>query len=94
MSRGKSNTDKPLPNPVEVLQSLIQDAAPFKEQVDRNAKVLSQAALRKLDVVSRAEFDAQAAVLERTRSLVKQLETRVQELTQQLDALDHHDPST
>lgn len=93
MSQAKSNNGTPLPNPVEVLQSLMQEAAPLKEQMDRNAKVLSEAALRKLDVVSRAEFDAQTAVLQRTRGLVEQLERRVQELTQQLDALDRHDPS-
>ena len=93
MSQAKSNNGKPLPNPVEVLQSLMQEAAPLKEHMDRNAKVFSEAALRKLDVVSRAEFDAQTAVLQRTRSLVEQLERRVQELTQQLDALGPRDPS-
>ncbi|MDO3383046.1 accessory factor UbiK family protein [Gilvimarinus algae] len=39
-----------------------------------------QAALRKLDLVTREEFDAQAAVLARTRARLEALEARVTEL--------------
>ncbi|EED34405.1 conserved hypothetical protein [Luminiphilus syltensis NOR5-1B] len=53
---------------------------PVIEQLDRNARSLAQSALAKLDVVSRAEFDAQTEVLRRTRQ-------RVEELEQTLDAL-------
>jgi BMFP domain-containing protein YqiC len=36
--------------------------------------------LRRLDLVTREEFDAQRAVLERAREMVTQLEARVSEL--------------
>lgn len=39
-----------------------------------------QAALRKLDLVTREDFDAQAAVLARTRARLEALEARVTEL--------------
>jgi len=54
------------------------------EQIDRNAKALAQSALAKLEVVNRAEFDAQAAVLKRTRQKVELLEAEVERLTQLL----------
>jgi BMFP domain-containing protein YqiC len=44
-------------------------------------------ALSRLDVVSREEFDAQAAILERTRARVVALEAELEELTRELEAL-------
>lgn len=43
-------------------------------------RTLMQSALNKMELVSRDEFDAQAAVLARTRALVEALEQRVAEL--------------
>jgi BMFP domain-containing protein YqiC len=45
-------------------------------------------ALSKLDVVSRAEFDAQAAVLQRTRAKVDELEQTLAALSAELDKAD------
>lgn len=76
-----------------VFEKLMQDGGPmggqFKAQVDKNAKALAQAALSKLDVVSRAEFDAQGEVLKRTRAKVDQLEKTIDELNQKLDELEN-----
>ena len=47
------------------------------DQINRNAKMLAQSALSRLDVVSRAEFDAQSAVLQRTRQKIEALEIEV-----------------
>jgi BMFP domain-containing protein YqiC len=44
--------------------------------------------LSKLDVVSRAEFDAQAAVLQRTRAKVDELEQALAALSAELDKAD------
>lgn len=41
-----------------------------------------QSALGRMDLVTREEFDAQAAVLQRTRERLEQLETRLDELEQ------------
>ncbi len=47
---------------------------------------LLQSALRKMDLVSREEFDAQAAVLARTRARLEALEARVSEWETQQSA--------
>ena len=57
---------------------------PVLEQLDRNAKSLMQSALTRLDVVSREEFDAQTAVLKRTRERLEALEKQLAELDESL----------
>lgn len=69
----------------ELFDRLVRDESGVLEQVDRNAKALAKTALNKLDVVSRAEFDAQTAVLQRTRTKVEELERAVAELTEELE---------
>ena len=69
----------------ELFDRLVRDESGVLEQVDRNAKALAKTALNKLDVVSRAEFDAQTAVLQRTRAKVEELERTVAELTEELE---------
>ena len=59
---------------------------PVFEQIDRNAKSLLQSALTRLDVVSREEFDAQAAVLKRTRERLEALEAKIAYLDDNLSA--------
>ncbi len=69
----------------DMFDRLMSDANPVISQIDRNAKALAQSALSRLDVVSRAEFDAQSAVLQRTRQKVEQLEAEVERLTRLLE---------
>ncbi|WP_020210979.1 accessory factor UbiK family protein [Gilvimarinus chinensis] len=58
----------------------LKKQAPNLEELPRpEFNRLLQSALRKLDLVSREEFDAQAAVLARTRARLEALETRVKE---------------
>ena len=59
---------------------------PVLEQLDRNAKSLLQSALTRLDVVSREEFDAQTAVLKRTRERLEALEKQLAELDESLQS--------
>lgn len=73
-------------------EQLLADDDPVRDQIDRNAKALVQAALAKLDVVSRAEFDAQTAVLKRTRSRVEELEQALAALTETLDNASREQP--
>ena len=84
---GKSERISPLKPPGlgELFDRLVRDESGVLEQVDRNAKALAKTALNKLDVVSRAEFDAQTAVLQRTRAKVEELERAVAELTEELE---------
>ena len=63
MGQDDSNTHRPS----SLFERLTQGDDPLFSQIDRNAKTLLQSALSRLDVVSREEFDAQTAVLQRTR---------------------------
>ncbi|MEQ8264838.1 accessory factor UbiK family protein [Pseudohaliea sp.] len=79
------------PPPIgEVIQQVneLVGAEGLRGEVDRNAKLLLQSALARLDVVSREEFDAQAAQLARTRARVQALEAELAALLEQLDALE------
>ena len=64
---------------------------PVFEQIDRNAKSLLQSALTRLDVVSREEFDAQAAVLKRTRERLEALEAKIAALDEALSEKDQRE---
>ena len=59
---------------------------PVFEQLDGSAKSLLQSALTRLDVVSREEFDAQTAVLKRTRERLEALEKQLAELDKSLQS--------
>ena len=55
------------------------DGSPAKD-LEKNVKALLTSGLARLDVVTRAEFDVQREVLQRTREKLERLETRVAEL--------------
>lgn len=55
------------------------EGSPAKD-VEKNIKAMLQGGLARLDVVTRAEFETQAAVLLKTREKLEQLEARVAEL--------------
>ncbi len=80
---------RPPPPPWEVLQQVSElvSGSGVKGEVDKGMRSLAQSALSRLDVVSREEFDAQAAILKRTRSRVAELEATLAELTKELEAL-------
>ena len=54
--------------------------AALRRDLEDNFKAVLQSGLSKLDLVSRQEFDVQAAVLRRTREKLAALETRLAEL--------------
>ena len=78
-----------VPPPLQLLQQVneLVNSSGIKGEVDKSVRALAQSALAKLDVVSREEFDAQAEILKRTRAKVVALETELEELTRELDAL-------
>ena len=69
-----------------LFERLTRADDPVFEQIDRNAKSLLQSALTRLDVVSREEFDAQTAVLKRTRERLEALEAQIAALDEALSA--------
>ncbi len=74
-------------NPIEnlvnqVLDKLPQGADALRDDINQNLKVGLTVALKKMELVTRDEFDAQKAVLEKTREKLAQLEKQVQDLEQ------------
>ncbi len=72
-------------NPIEdlvnqVLDKLPQGADALRDDVNQNLKAGLTIALKKMDLVTRDEFDVQKAVLEKTREKLNQLEKQVQAL--------------
>jgi BMFP domain-containing protein YqiC len=55
------------------------EASPLKD-VEKTVKTMLMSGLSRLDVVPRADFDTQAAVLAKTREKLEQLEARVASL--------------
>jgi len=56
----------------------------MQHDMEKNLKAALQSAFGKLDLVSRDDFDIQAAVLQRTREKLESLEARVAEMEKQL----------
>jgi hypothetical protein len=72
-------------NSLDELARRLADAVPesvrtFGRDLEGNFKAVLQAQLSKLDLVSRHEFDVQAALLARTQTALTALEARVKEL--------------
>lgn len=55
------------------------EASPAKD-IEKNVKALLQGGLARLDVVTRAEFETQTAVLLKTREKLERLEARLAEI--------------
>jgi len=70
------------PKSLEELARKLADAVPpglaaFRDDLERNFRVVLQSGLAKLDLVTRQEFDIQAAVLRRSRERLEELERRI-----------------
>lgn len=55
------------------------------QDIQRNLRALIQSGLARMDVVTRDEFAAQAAILESTRAKLDALETQLADLARQLE---------
>ena len=64
--------------------ALPESARVLQQDVDRNLRVGVQAALNRLDLVTREEFEVQAKVLARTRAQLDALSLRVAALEAQV----------
>ncbi|MGY8774455.1 MULTISPECIES: accessory factor UbiK family protein [Spongiibacter] len=70
----------------EQASRLISQGPDIQQDMEAKLQVLLQSGFSKMNVVSRDEFDAQVAVLQRTRARVEALEKQLAELTAQIDA--------
>ena len=62
---------------------LPEDARVLRDEFKSNIRPLLEAALNRMDLVTRDEFDAQTRVLERTRTKLEQLERELGRLESQ-----------
>lgn len=65
------------------IQSLVANANKGDAINPNQLQTLLQSALRKCNLVTREEFDAQAAVLQKTRAKLEALEAKIDQLTSQ-----------
>src|SRR5882724_13436554 len=66
-------------------ESVPESVRAFGRDLEGNFKAVLQAQLSKLDLVSRQEFDVQAALLARTQAMLTALEARLKELETKLN---------
>jgi BMFP domain-containing protein YqiC len=76
-------------NSLDDLARRLADSVPesvrsFGRDLEGNFKAVLQAQLSKLDLVSRQEFDVQAALLSRTQAALAEMEARLKELETKL----------
>src|SRR5271167_1529192 len=64
--------------------SVPESVRAFGRDLEGNFKAVLQAQLSKLDLVSRQEFDVQAAILERTHAKLTAMEARLKEIESKL----------
>jgi ubiquinone biosynthesis accessory factor UbiK len=80
----------PIGEVIQQVNELVGNSG-IKGEVDKSVRSLAQAALQRLDMVSREEFDAQAEVLRRTRAKVISLEADLEEMNRALEAATSSD---
>jgi ubiquinone biosynthesis accessory factor UbiK len=76
-------------NGLDELARRLAEAVPesvraFARDLEGNFKAVLQAQLSKLDLVSRQEFDVQAAILQRTQANLTAMEARLKEIEAKL----------
>lgn len=64
----------------KVVNLLPKGVRNVQQDIEKNIRALMQSTFAKMDLVTREEFDVQAAVLARTREKLEQLEKQVAEL--------------
>ena len=68
----------------DIIQNVINELPPglknMPAELEKNFKSVLQGVFEKLDLVTREEFDAQCAVLHRTREKLEMLEKKLAEM--------------
>jgi len=68
----------------EMAEAVPKHLRALGEDLERNFKALLQSGFERMDLVTREEFDVQAAVLQRTREKLEALEARLDALERSL----------
>ncbi|EIJ43507.1 hypothetical protein BegalDRAFT_2666 [Beggiatoa alba B18LD] len=73
----------------DFLSSLPKGAIQLQQDAEKNLRLAMEATFRRMNLVTREEFDVQAAVLARTREKLDALESKVAQLEAQLGKETH-----
>lgn len=80
------NASNPLDDLVKnLLGALPQGMADLRDDARKNFRATLAAGLQRLDLISRAEFDAQCAVLDKAREEIKALHAKLDALAEKLE---------
>ncbi|MBI2969169.1 MAG: accessory factor UbiK family protein [Gammaproteobacteria bacterium] len=70
---------------------LPEDMRRFRVEIERNVRAALVAALKRMELVTREEFDVQVALLSRTRAVLNELEQKIAELEKELEQRGRQD---
>ena len=70
----------------QLAEAVPQNLKVLGQDLERNFKSMLHSGLERMDLVTREEFDLQAAVLERTREKLETMEMRLAELEKALSS--------
>jgi len=70
----------------QLAEAVPQNLKVLGEDLERNFRSLLHSGLERMEVVTREEFDVQAAVLERTREKLETMEARLAELEKSMSS--------
>lgn len=77
-----------IPDIDKLIQSVVENlpgkAGPFGDELQNYLQQALSSSLKKMDLVTRHEFDIQSAVLQRTREKVEKMEEIIKELETRL----------
>ena len=73
----------------EQVGRLISQGPDIQQDIEAKLQALLQSAFSKMNVVSRDEFDAQTAVLNRTRARLEAAERQLAEITASLESAEN-----
>lgn len=77
----------PIGDFVQQVNNLLGNSG-LKGEMDKSLRSLVQAALSRMDLVSRDEFDTQAEILARTRNRLEELERELEQLAAEAQTSD------
>lgn len=80
------NADDPIRRLAEQIRDLLPPGAPLPSGFQDELQLVVQSLLARSDLVTREEFDAQSAVLRRTREKLEALERELAALESRLEA--------
>lgn len=76
----------------QLSQVLPPGVRQLRGDIEENIKVVLREALARMELVTREEFDVQAALLARTRSRIEALEIELKALEHRVAALESREP--